>query len=472
LFDAAGCDKCHTPRLQGPRGPLPVYSDLLLHDMGPDLADHIVQSEASGSEFRTQPLWGISAVGPYLHDGRAHTIEEAILAHGGEGQAARDRFEGFDGGEREAVIEFLLSLGGRDQASKGLIPPNAAAPDDGDYGGPIAGISDADRLAFEAGRLTFDREFGFAEGAGAPRLNGDSCRACHFEPEIGGAGPRGVNVMRHATVENDVYTAPSIGSILHRVTAQLGQFPFPDLGINVYEHRQTPAIFGLGLLDALPEAAIIANADPDDGDGDGISGRVSVTGDGRVGRFGWKAQVPSLSEFVRDAAGAELGMTMAAQADHTFGVTADDDAIADPELSLERGREILDYMRLLAPPPRRAPADPAAAARGEEVFFAINCSGCHVPSIGGVDAFTDLLLHEILPTDSAGIEDTAASMVEFRTAPLWGVSTTAPYMHSGAADTLDQAIRLHDGEAAAIRDAYVALSIQEQADLIAFLETL
>ncbi len=209
LFHDANCSACHTPRLNGPRGPLPVYSDLLLHDMGEALADGIVQNEASGSEFRTQPLWGIASVGPYLHDGRAGTIEEAILAHGGEAEASRDVFAAYTADQRAAVVEFLLSLGGRNQFSTGLVPPDTPVGDVGSYGGPIRDLSADEQALFLAGRELFDREFSFSDGVGGlegengARFNGDSCRACHFEPVIGGAGPRGVNVMRHATVTDD-----------------------------------------------------------------------------------------------------------------------------------------------------------------------------------------------------------------------------------------------------------------------------
>ena len=109
LFDDAGCADCHTPRLTGPRGPLPVYSDLLLHDMGPDLADGLVQGEAGGEEFRTQPLWGIAAVGPYLHDGRATTIDEAIEMHGGEGQRSADHYNGLSDADQQKLVGFLLT---------------------------------------------------------------------------------------------------------------------------------------------------------------------------------------------------------------------------------------------------------------------------------------------------------------------------------------------------------------------------
>ena len=203
----------------GPRGALPVYSDLLLHDMGPDLADGIEQGEASGSEFRTQPLWGIAAVGPYLHDGRAETLKDAILAHGGEGQKSRDRAAQLTESQWKDLETFLLSLGGRTQRSPGLIPPNTPIADVGAYGGPRRELNEQERGRFLAGRTAFDTEFGHQSGLGAPRFNGDSCRACHFEPAAGGAGPRGVNVMRHGFLDaKGGFIPPSVGTILHKGT--------------------------------------------------------------------------------------------------------------------------------------------------------------------------------------------------------------------------------------------------------------
>ena len=126
LFIQSDCAACHVPRLMGPSGPLHVYSDLLLHDMGDALGDGITQNLATGNEFRTQPLWGLSTVGPYLHDGRAETIVVAILAHAGErplvagefwpeavvavevGAVAADRHElvvGRQAQDRELVLE-------------------------------------------------------------------------------------------------------------------------------------------------------------------------------------------------------------------------------------------------------------------------------------------------------------------------------------------------------------------------------
>jgi len=472
-FDEAGCADCHTPRLEGPRGPLPVYSDLLLHDMGPDLADGLEMEDAEGFEFRTQPLWGLTAVGPYLHDGRAETIAEAIEAHGGEATASRDRWLELSPADQDALLAFLRSLGGSEQRSVGLVPPDTPVGEPGTYGGPIRALSPDEEARFVAGRTVFDTDFGFTSGVGAPRFNGDSCRACHFEPVVGGAGPRGVNVMRHGIVAGDgSFVAPDVGTILHKVTELPGDANLPQPEATIFEARQTPHLFGLGLIDDIDEDAILALADPDDLDGDGISGRPSWTDGDRLGRFGWKAQVPTIDEFVRDAVAAELGMTLPPQEGLTFGLVQDDDDVPDPELSLATAADLSFYLRMLAPPPRTAAADPALAADGEVVFGEVGCASCHVPSVDGVALYSDLLLHEILPEDQLGIEDTSATMQEFRTAPLWGLATTAPYLHTGAADTIDQAIRAHAGEATDAREAYVERPAADREALLAFLETL
>ncbi len=488
LFLEANCAACHTARLQGPRGPVGVYSDLLLHDMGEELADGLVMKDASGSEFRTQPLWGLASVGPYLHDGRAETIEGAILAHGGEAQASRDAFAAFSEDQKSDVVEFLLSLGGRDQASTGLVEPDAPVVATGEYGGPFRDLSDDELARFLRGRELFDHEFGQESGVGAltgadgvGRFNGDSCRACHFDPVIGGAGPRGVNVMRHGSIDADgVFSAPSTtpNTILHSHIRIGGDPATPTDEITVLEHRQTPGALGLGLVDAISEETIRSNEDPDDLDGDGISGRVHVLSDGRVGRLGWKAQVPNLAEFVRDGMAAEIGLTVAAQEGLTFGTTTDDDGVPDPEFSATDAEDMTFFLTMLAPPPRQAveTADAATVSLGEELFESVGCAKCHIPtltgSLGDANLYSDLLLHEILAEGTAGIEDGDAGQREFRTAPLWGMSTYGPYFHDGAADTIDEAVLMHQGEAATVRTAYEELDQSERDALLAFLATL
>lgn len=477
-FDALGCGSCHTPRLIGPRGPLHVYSDLLLHDMGPELADGLVQGVATGSEFRTQPLWGLSATGPYLHDGRAGTVRDAILMHAGEAQASRDRAAELSAAQWDDLLDFLESLGGSAQASPGLLPPNAPLPAVGEYGAPLPGLSDKQREQFAAGRAAFDRDFHLSEGVGQPRFNGDSCRACHFEPTLGGAGPRGVNVMRHGIKNAEgAFVPPSVGTVLHRESALLtGHANAPQTQANVFEPRQTPHVFGLGVIETIPEAAILEHADPYDLlVPDGISGRPSWTDGGRLGRFGWKAQVPDVAEFVRDAVSTELGMTLPLVVGRTFGRIQDHDAVPDPEMSLEVADSLTFFLRHLAPPPRQLDSR-GDVLRGEQVFEEVGCAACHVPSLDGGDGpvwlYSDLLLHDVLAPGTPSIEEASATVTELRTPPLWGVGRTAPYLHDGSADTLAEAIEGHAGEAAAVRDAVEVLPSSDRDALMAFLETL
>ena len=489
FFHQANCSGCHTPRIVGPQGPIPAYSDFLLHDMGAGLADGVVQGEATGSEFRTQPLWGIAAVGPYLHDGRGMTLEAAILAHGGEAQASRDAFAAFNTAKQVDLIEFLMTLGGRSQFTTGLVAPGSPIPGVGQYGGAFRPLNFFEELQFLRGREVFDRDFGLPAGAGAltgadggARFNGDSCRACHFDPVIGGSGPRGVNVMRHCIVDGmGNFTAPPTtpNTILHKEISVGFELPQPTADINVFEHRQTPHTFGLGLIDAISENTIRSNEDPNDSNGDGISGRAHLLADGRVGRLGWKAQVPNLGEFVADAMAAEIGLTLPAEAGLSFALTADTDAVPDPELSMQDTEDIIFFLTMMAGPPRQPInnfPDLFTVIQGEAVFASVGCAKCHIPSLpsslGDVPLFSDLLLHEILPAGTRGIEDGDASQREFRTPPLWGLSQTAPYFHSGEADTIDEAIRLHDGEAAAVLAAYLSLSQPDRDALLRFLDSL
>lgn len=486
LFHQANCSACHVPRLSGPRGPIPTYSDLLLHDMGEELADGIVMKDAGGAEFRTQPLWGLAATGPYLHDGRSNTLEQAILAHGGEALASRDAFAGYNQTQQLDLIEFLMTLGGRDQSTTGLLEPDAPIPPVGKYGGPFRELSAEEQDRFIRGREVFDRDFGFTSGAGGltgpddvGRFNGDSCRACHFDPVIGGAGPRGVNVMRHGIVdESGTFSPPPTtpNTILHKEIRFGHAIITATDDINVFEHRQPPHIFGLGLVESITRETIESNADADDADGDGISGRAHILPDGRVGRLGWKAQVPDVAEFVRDAMAAEIGLTLPEQAGLTFGISSDDDGVPDPELSLQETEDIAFFIRMLAPPPRSPDAEGAEVEAGRFVFVSVGCNNCHIPSLmgelGEVPLYSDLLLHDILVPGTAGIEDGIATQTEFRTAPLWGLGRTAPYFHSGQADTIDQAIRMHAAEAEAIRDAYMALDEDDRAALLTFLNSL
>lgn len=476
IFDSIGCPKCHIPALKAPRGMIPLFSDLLVHDMGEELADGIVMGAASGSEFRTQPLWGIVAVAPYLHDGRADTLDEAIRFHGGEAVSIKEAYVALSAADQSKVIAFLESLGGKSQMTAGLLPPDAEIPAVGEYGGPRTALASDETERFREGRAAFDRDRPISEGLG-PKFNGDSCRACHFLPVIGGAGPIDVNVMRHGTLDSGlIFTAPTIGTILHKESTTVNARPEPEDGSNVFEHRQTPPLFGLGLIDEIPEETIKTLADPDDLDADGISGKANVLDDSRLGRFGWKANVPALDEFSRDAMTNELGVTLPIQLGLTFGGLSDEDSVEDAEISLYDLEAVTFFMRKLGPPPRTH-GDADAETRGETVFTNSGCAKCHVPSMQTindetVNLFSDLLLHDVAPADFSGIEDGNAGISEFRTPPLWGLAKSAPYMHDGRSPTIGEAIERHESEAAAARQAYEDLANEQKADLLSFLDSL
>jgi CxxC motif-containing protein (DUF1111 family) len=106
-FQAVGCAQCHTPSLSSEGKRAHLYSDLLLHDMGPDLADGLPQGAASGSEFRTMPLWRVSDRAHFLHDGRATSLDEAIRTHGGQAAPSVQNFEGLGATDRQALLDFL-----------------------------------------------------------------------------------------------------------------------------------------------------------------------------------------------------------------------------------------------------------------------------------------------------------------------------------------------------------------------------
>jgi CxxC motif-containing protein (DUF1111 family) len=459
VFARLACASCHVPALRGPRGDVPAYTDLLLHDMGPSLADDVTVGEAGPSEFRTQPLWGIAAAGPYLHDGRADTLDEAIVAHGGEGEASRRRYEALPVAERLALIAFLRSLGGGDRGGDGLLPKDAPIPPPGALGGPRVPLDGPGEMRFARGRALFDHDYAKSDGLG-PRFNGDACRSCHFAPIMGGAGPSDVDVIRHGTIGLDGrFHAPASDDTMAHRFALLEANPGASLVIhkasvdpnaNVFERRQTPPVFGLGLVDLIPDDVIRANADPDDRDHDGVRGVVSELVDHRVGRFGWKAQIATLAEFAADAFKNELGIEPA-------GDVLDD---------------VVFFMANLAPPvsPDRSGADPGSAA-----FAEVGCATCHKPALQTRDGspirlYSDLLLHDVAPPEARLVEQPTRRA--FRTPPLWGIGRSAPYLHDGTAESLDAAIRRHDGEARLSRSRYLAASDADRAALLTFLHKL
>jgi CxxC motif-containing protein (DUF1111 family) len=250
--------------------------------------------------------------------------------------------------------------------------------------------------------------------------------------------------------------------------------------------RDTPALFGLGVLDQVTDSAILRDADPDDRDGDGISGRPNLVG-GRVGRFGRKAHIATLSEFAADAYLTEMGITSPARPEELKpqGEESACDLASDPEDDGGAVVEFTNFIGLMAPlQPGYAVRQVKRATRpGARLFREIGCQSCHASRFKGVTAgprgrrlrivvWSDLLLHDMGPGLADGIVQGDASGSEFRTAPLWGVVWSAPYLHDGRAATLEDAIALHGGEASPARDAFLGLPADPRAQLMAFVKSL
>jgi len=361
-------------------------------------------------------------------------------------------------------------------------------------GDPLAGLTAQERDRFVHGRVVFDSAFTPATGLG-PLFNAVGCGECHEDPKAGGTGDE---VERHATAFHPAVAGRACDELAAKggPVFQLHVTPLlhAALGIDsepvppeatAIARRTTPAIFGFGLLDAVPDSVILSYADPDDRDHDGISGRPNRFFDGRLGRFGRKALVPTLREFNEGALIAEMGVTSPAiPTEETVAgqpLPAGTDPAPDPELPRE-ATDLLDaFVRLLAPPePQKLTRE---ARQGREVFERTGCARCHVPSLRTGDspvpalrhrdvaAYTDLLLHDMGP-ELADICLGLATPSEFRTEPLMGVRLRSKFLHDGRATTLEQAIDLHGGEGAAARDRFRGLAAGERAALIAFLKTL
>ena len=271
--------------------------------------------------------------------------------------------------------------------------------------------------------------------------------------------------------------------------------------------RVTPPIIGMGLLEAIPEEDILTAADPDDADGDGISGRANrVWSDERgkpmLGRFGWKAGQPTVAQQAAGAFRGDIGISTplyaAPYGDCTEAQqacrTAPHGGASDPEHGAEATGKMFDllvfYSRNLAVPARRKLDDPQVL-RGKRLFYEADCIACHRPkfvtrrdSIGKEQSFqliwpyTDLLLHDMGEGLADNRPEGEAGGREWRTPPLWGIGLTKTvnghtlFLHDGRARNLLEAILWHGGEAEAAKQRVVAMTRAERAELLAFLNSL
>ncbi|HVH27925.1 MAG TPA: di-heme oxidoredictase family protein [Vicinamibacterales bacterium] len=358
---------------------------------------------------------------------------------------------------------------------------------------PLPDLTSAQLMDFNDGLDEFEEVETFDEGLG-PVFNGKSCAECHALPSTGGSEPN-VGVARETRISRILKGRfdPLDGSVsIDRGGQLLQQRAINVQGCTVkaevvppeatiVSSRNSTPLFGAGLIEAIPERTILGNQSN--------GGRPNYvlnpdTGAAELGRFGWKAQVATLHQFSGDAYLNELGITNPAfpHENRPQGepIQPGCDTVGDPEDDGSGVTGFTNFMRFLAPAPRR-PLTPQVQ-RGEQVFSAVGCASCHVPTMmtgrnsvaalsnKPVNLFSDLLLHDIGTGD--GVEQGEAKGNDFRTPPLWGLSRRDRFMHDASSNKLEGAIQRHGGEAKGALNRYVGLPQSDRDALLAFLNSL
>jgi CxxC motif-containing protein (DUF1111 family) len=328
-----------------------------------------------------------------------------------------------------------------------------------------------------SGEELFRTEFTPKQGLG-PLFNQRACSVCHAMPEPGGVGRNGLETELRVGRLTDAGFDPMEGrggpvAPAHSIS-ELGvacdRTPVIPAGANVTSVRNTPSLFGSGLIDAIPDEVIRAGAVARD---DGVSGRPNLVrgpdGRERVGRFGWKAQTATLDLFVAQALRDELGLTsQRAPAGSVPAGTSRCGESGSPEVAEDDVAALTDFVATLpARRPRRS--DPA----GGVVFKKTGCASCHTPSLRAgareVPLYSDLLLHDMGRALDDRVVQGSAGGPDWRTAPLWGLADRTRYLHDGRADSLEAAILAHGGEAEKARQRFRSLSPAQRRRLLAFL---
>jgi CxxC motif-containing protein (DUF1111 family) len=397
-----------------------------------------------------------------------------------------------------------------------LLP--SAPRDDQVLDGPIDGLSGPQLATFAQGDEEFNRVFSAEEGAG-PLFVAASCGSCH--PGDGKGHPV-FNLTRFGRMVDgafDPMRAQGGPQVQNRAVERYIAEVMPN-GVTGASVFTPPSVTGLGLLEAVDDTTLLGLADPDDADGDGISGRVqlldeddlivevtsldAVANEGGptrgapingqfIGRFGKKGVTVNLLHQTVTAYHQDMGLTTDLVLEDLFnrqvGNFASDD-VPDPEVGSSTVSAVVFYLKTLRPPPRRE-ADAPEVLAGESLFGQVACAKCHLPALRtGVSPirpldrvefhpYSDLLLHDMGAELDDGYTEGVALTSEWRTAPLWGIGL-APgsqggrmhLLHDGRAGSLREAIDFHGGEAAASRSAFNGLTAEDQERILRFLESL
>jgi CxxC motif-containing protein (DUF1111 family) len=367
------------------------------------------------------------------------------------------------------------------------------------FDSPLDGLTVAEQALFARGDAAFSRRFAPTTGLG-PIFNNVSCFSCHSGD---GRGRPETALTRIGEAHNDFLADLGGPQIQHRavVGAEAEQVP-PGVAASV---RLPSPVFGVGLMEAIPDSILLRLADPDDRDRDGISGRANfvvhppyLPADERaaapqIGRFGRKGQVASLFQQTVEAYHQDIGVTSEFRPVENHNPRSSvppeaGDLAPDPEIAAAELRAVVAYIRTLSPP---APgATTTQRDEGRRLFDEARCSACHVPMLRtgrsaiaalanrDVLLYSDLLLHDMGDALADNRADGSATGREWRTPPLWGLRLMRQFlngeaflMHDGRARSVDEAIRMHDGEARAARIAFTSLTAAQRAALLDFVES-
>ena len=362
-------------------------------------------------------------------------------------------------------------------------------------GTPLPGVTTYESEQFVLGQTLFNRAFTPEEGLG-PLFNQVSCSSCHDLPTSGGHGAEPVTKVSDFDERTGCNLLKEDGGDLLQAsvvpalrTAGILPERIPVSATAVTELR-APALYGIGLVGAIEDEDILIKADPDDQDGDGISGRPGLGPDGSLGRFGNKAQHATLSEFIENAIRGEMGLTTPAhpveEMPNGLPLPEGSDPVPDPEIETSDLTLLSAYIGFLAQPPRRtldSPEDQAASEEGRQIFANIGCATCHTPTLvtGNHQSsalnrkrfriYSDLLLHDMGP-ELASICAPGASPSEWRTTRLVGLYLRSEFLHDGRARSVRDAILMHGGEAESARYRFQDLTPELQQSVLLFLRTL
>lgn len=374
-------------------------------------------------------------------------------------------------------------------AAAALIRPAAGAPD---LGGPLSDLTAEEQGRFELGAATFSRVHGPEDGLG-PLFNGRACAECHAHPAVGGTDRTKDHLIKRIGRESGstyddmpelggpILGRRSVREITRSCSLEGEKLPKQTTG---FSERQPPALYGLGLIAAIPDETLLQVADAQRGHTDGIAGRPNRLPEG-LGRFGTKGQFATLERFIADAQRNEIGITNPLFPDEKPSQHPVPDG-CDPRPDLEDDgaalAALVDFVLMLAPPGRGliGPAE----ERGRAVFEQVGCVACHTPSLRTgshaivalsereVELYSDLLIHDMGEYLADGIRQGEAGGTDWRTPPLWGLGQRVWYLHDARAADLRSALELHNGEAKASRDRLFKRPRGDLQDLLAFLRSL